>query len=70
MELTQFLYDALTSPYGIIVETSDPSRLRQKLYPLRKGNQLFHQLSFILSPVNPSHLWIVKLGAPDYAPEI
>lgn len=58
--LISYLYDALDSSLGIVVETESPDRLRQKLYPLRKADPLFEPLAFILSPINPLHLWILK----------
>lgn len=58
--LVSLLYRALTTPLGIAVESSDPDRLRQKLYPLRKEDPSFACLSFVLSPMNPSELWILK----------
>lgn len=54
------LYDALDTEFGIVVETENPERLRQKLYPLRKSGPLFEPLAFVLSPINPTHLWILK----------
>lgn len=58
--LDALLYRAMTSPFGIVVESSDPDRLRQKLYPLRKAQPDFLSLSFVLSPMNPNELWIVR----------
>jgi len=58
--LISLLYEALDTPLGLVVETPDPERLRQKLYPLRKQDPLFEPLSFILSPLNPTNLWILK----------
>lgn len=57
-----YLYDALAKPLGLKVLTDDPERLRQRLYALRKENApTFDDLSFIISPTNPSdQLWIVK----------
>jgi hypothetical protein len=63
--LLQLLYDALHAPLGIEVETNDPERLRQKLYPLRKADETFADLAFILSPFDTQKLWIVKKGQPD-----
>lgn len=63
--LEALLYRALTAPHGIAVETNDPERLRQRLYPLRKSQAVFAVLSFVLSPTNPNHLWIVR--KPDDA---
>ena len=65
MPLLQLLYDAINAEYGIAVETNDPERLRQKLYPLRKQDELFTPLAFVLSPFNPQELWILKKGPPD-----
>jgi hypothetical protein len=58
--LIQYLYDAVSSEYGIVVVTDDPERLRQKLYPLRKQDELFECLSFVISPLNNQDLWIVR----------
>lgn len=58
--LIEHLYNALNSELGVVVETDDPEFLRQKLYPLRKENPDFACLSFVISPINPLDLWIVK----------
>jgi len=61
--LEALLYRALTTPLGIVVEcheTDGPQRLRMKLYPLRKAQPEFDPLSFVLSPMNPTQLWIVR----------
>lgn len=64
--LLQFLYDALAAEWGVVVATDDPERLRQKLYPLRKADEVFTPLAFIISPFNPSgELWIVKKEQPS-----
>lgn len=61
--MLELLYAAFHSQYGIIVETDDPEKLRQKLYPLRKENKELVCLSFVISPFNPTRdLWIVKQG--------
>lgn len=62
LTLLQLLYDAVHSPLGVVVETPDPEFLRQKLYPLRKRDQLFDPLSFLISPLNGQDLWILKKG--------
>lgn len=63
LNLIELLYEALHSEVGIIVQTSDVEKLRQKLYPLRKESEELQVLSFIVSPTNPnSELWIVKNG--------
>jgi len=67
LPLAELLYQAYNSPLGIVVETDDPDFLRQKLYPIRKGNPELHCLAFILSPINPTDLWIIKQGVPNDA---
>jgi hypothetical protein len=63
--LEGLLYRAMTSPYGIVVQSSDPAALRMKLYPVRKAQPLFEPLSFVLSPINPQHLWILRKPTDD-----
>lgn len=64
--LIELLYSAARSDYGIIVETDDVERLRQKLYPLRKTDSYLEGLSFVVSPTNPAReLWIVKREVPN-----
>lgn len=63
--LASLLYEALASPHGICVETTDAERLRQKLYPERKKSPDFLPLSFIISPMNGVDLWIVNRGTSD-----
>ena len=59
--MIELLYAALNSEFGVSIETSDPVRLRSKLYPLRKQDPDLAGLSFTISPTNPSsELWIVK----------
>jgi hypothetical protein len=60
LELIEILYAAVHADLGVCVETDDPERLRQKLYPMRKENPDFLPLSFIISPLNPADLWIIK----------
>lgn len=62
LELTELLYDALRSPVGTVIQTEDPERLRQQLYPIRKESAEFLQLSFVISPINGLDLWIVNKG--------
>ncbi len=61
------LYSALQEPLGYCVTTSDPEKLRQRLYKLRKSNPTFALLAFVVSPQHPeSELWIVhKPESPD-----
>ncbi len=63
--LAELLYEAYASEFGVVVETDDPERLRQKLYVIRKENPDLLCLSFVISPFNGSDLWIIKQGAPD-----
>lgn len=60
-QLLELLYAAKGSTFGIVVETSSAERLRQKLYAVRREYAPeFEQLSFIISPINGSDLWIGK----------
>jgi hypothetical protein len=61
-DFAEILYAAFHSEFGVVVETNDPERLRQKLYPLRKENPDFDCLAFVISPLNPTDLWIIKQG--------
>jgi hypothetical protein len=65
-EHLSYLYDALAQPRGIVVKTSSPERLRQKLYDLRKTHApVFEDLTFLVSPSNPDdQLWIIKKHQP------
>lgn len=57
------LYEALGTPLGIVVNTSDPEKLRQKLYRLRDAadDPMLKDLSIVISPTMPgSQVWIVK----------
>lgn len=59
--LLDLLYRALASERGIVVETSDPERLRQKLYAERKKDPDLAQLSINISRTQPENqIWIVK----------
>ena len=59
-ELTILLYEALENPLGLLVTTTNPDTLRQKLYQARKMDETFASLSFVISPEHPeSQLWIV-----------
>lgn len=62
LELTELLYDALRTPLGTVIQTEDPERLRQQLYPIRRESSDFTQLSFVISPINGLDLWIVNKG--------
>lgn len=62
LELTEILYDAARSTFGLVVETNDPERLRQKLYAIRKEDEALSPLAFIISPMNGVDLWILNKG--------
>lgn len=64
IDLAELLYDALRTPHGVIVETDDAERLRQKLYAVRRESDDFTDLAFVISPMNGSDLWIVR-KTPD-----
>ena len=59
--LLELLYSAKHSDLGIVVETSSAELLRQKLYALRREYEdEFQHLSFVISPMNGSDLWILN----------
>ena len=61
--MLELLYEALHSEHGVIIETSDSERFRQKFYQLRKQDEALRALSCTLSPTNPNaEVWIVKNG--------
>ena len=64
--LLEILYEAYRSPLGVLVQTNDPERLRQKLYAERKKDPDLACLSFRISPFNPSNELMVmkKNGSP------
>lgn len=64
-DLAELLYQAYASKFGVVVETDDAERLRQKLYALRRGQSDFKCLSFVISPFNGTDLWIIKQGGFD-----
>lgn len=39
LRLTEFLYQALAEPIGLVLRTSDPVRARQQLYQARQAAQ-------------------------------
>lgn len=65
LTLISLLYEALAADIGIVVETSDPERLRQRLYAERKKSLEFDQLSFVISPMNSKDLWILNKGGSN-----
>lgn len=58
------LYEALGTPLGVVVQTDNPEKLRQKLYRLRDGSDdpMLKELSIVISPTMPqSQVWLVKV---------
>lgn len=66
----ELLYEALTKPYGIVVETDNPDGLRRYLYAARvkAADVLLDQLAIVPSPLVEGELWIVR-KEPDVAPQ-
>lgn len=62
--MIEFWYQALASECGIVLTTDNPARLIQYLYRARTDAQDpdLQVISVCQSPVNPSHLWLVKRG--------
>lgn len=65
LNLVEILYDATRSAFGLVIETNDAERLRQKLYAIRKDNPDLSALSFVISPFNGMDLWILNKGAAN-----
>ncbi len=61
MNFLELWYSALGSEHGIVVETDDPERCKQKLYAARREAQdeTLAKLSIVQSPTEPMHLWII-----------
>lgn len=69
-ELVSYLYQALVSKYGIIVETDNLPILRARLYKARAEAQDpdLARLQLRPDPVSPNTLlWIIKGEKPDVA---
>jgi hypothetical protein len=68
LNLTEALYRALHTPLGIVLRSSAPDKLRQKLYAERKklADPQLDCLRFATSRTLPeSELLIVKKGEPN-----
>ena len=64
--LIDLLYKALRAEVGIIVDSNDPPKLRQRLYVVRResGDEDLNTLSFLISRTYPeSQLLIVRKDA-------
>lgn len=61
-ELLQLWYQALAAEKGVVVETNDREKLKQKLYAARKEakDPALNALSIRTSPDDPNQLWIDK----------
>ncbi len=59
--MIEFLYEALSKPFGVVVETDNPERCRQKLYAARRASAdpELDGLSIVI-PGSPGEVWIVK----------
>lgn len=60
------LYEALGSPFGVVVQCSHTEKARQAYYKLRKesADPDLESLSILQSPTDPLALWIVKKATP------
>lgn len=63
--MLHYWYQAAASPLGIVLFTDDSQRLIQKLYAARRdaADESLKALSIVQSPVDPSHIWIVRKDA-------
>lgn len=55
-------YEALASDLGIVIAAADREATRQQLYTARREakDSDLDGLSLVLSPMDDSHIWIVK----------
>jgi len=61
LPLIHYLYQALNSELGIVIETTDPERLRQKLYAERKKDPELSCISINISRTQPeTQIWLTK----------
>ena len=60
IDLIEHLYRAASTPHGIVVETTDVTQLRAKLYAIIRKHPEFSNLSLVPSPINPLELWIIN----------
>lgn len=60
--MLEFLYQALSAPFGIVLRTNDVEKLRARLYAARKEAQDLDldNLSLVPSPYSSSELWILR----------
>lgn len=65
LEHLDILYDATRAAIGLVVETNDAGRLRQRLYAARADHPDLANLAFVISPLNGVDLWILNKGPTD-----
>jgi hypothetical protein len=67
----EFLYNALRSEHGTVLNVSDFEKCRAKLYAARRtaNDPALASLSIVQSPSSPTELWIVKKGNADGSSE-
>lgn len=63
-DLLPLLLRASQARIGLIVETSEPAKLRNRLYPVMRKDPQSFPFSLILPPV-PNQVWIVKKDATN-----
>ena len=68
--LLTLLYEALASPLGIVVQTTDPERTRMALYAERRkrADPALSALAICLPPFSTSELWLVRKPTTDATP--
>lgn len=62
MNYLETWYEALLSPHGIIVRSTNPTATKSQLYLARKAalDPQLEALSIADSPVDPNEFWIVR----------
>lgn len=66
--MLEFWYRAFASALGVVLRTSDPERMKQKLYAARREalDPDLESIAIVQSPVDPNNeLWLVKKNAPQ-----
>lgn len=60
--MIEFLYQALSSRYGIVIHAAPAKLVRQRLYVARRehGDATLDRLQLRLSPTADDEIWIVK----------
>jgi hypothetical protein len=51
---------ALSSSYGIIVESDNRELLRQKLYAIRRTSPLYDNIALVFHPTQSNQLLIIR----------